>query len=124
MHLKTRVWQAFVQLIQWRSMFGKIKKYATKKVLQSQLKNVPEDQRQLIMELVEKDPQLFETIAKEIQEDMKKNGSTQEAAAMKVFPKYQQQLVAAMSPQMRQKMMGMAGAPTAGKFNPNGSIRR
>ena len=105
-------------------MFSKVKKFAVKKMLQSQLKNVPEDQQQMIMELVEKDPKLIEAIAKEMQAEMKTNGNNQMAAAMKVLPKYQQQLAAAMSPEMRQKMMQMSGAPTAGKFNPNGSIRR
>jgi len=105
-------------------MLGKVKNYAMKKLLQSQLKNVPEDQQQMIMELVEKDPKLFEQIAKGMQAEMKANGNNQMAAAMKVLPKYQQQLAAAMSPEMRQKMMQMTGAPTAGKFNPNGSIRQ
>ena len=105
-------------------MFSKIKNYAVKKMLQKQLKDAPADQQQMIMELVEKDPQLFERIAKEMQDEMKKNGNNQMAAAMKVLPKYQQQLAAAMSPEMRQKMMQMQGAPNAGKFNPNGSIRR
>ena len=104
-------------------MFGKLKQAAIKKLLQSQLKNVPEDQQKMIMELVEKDPALFQKIAKEMQAELKSNGNNQMAAAMKVLPKYQTELTAAMSPEMRQKLMQMqAGA--AGKFNPNGSIRK
>ncbi len=104
-------------------MFGKLKQAAIKKVLQSQMKGVPADQQQMIMELVEKDPKLFEKIAKEMQEELKSNGNNQMAAAMKVLPKYQTELTAAMSPEMRQKLMQMQmGA--AGKFNPNGTIRQ
>lgn len=104
-------------------MFGKIKQYATKKVLDRHLKDVPEDQKQLVTELVEKNPQLFEKIAKEIQAEMKQNGNNQMAAAMKVLPKYQAELQKNMSPELMQKLAQMQGG-AAGKFNPNGSIRR
>jgi hypothetical protein len=104
-------------------MFGKMKQFAMKKVLQSQMKNVPEDQQKMIMEMIEKDPALFEKIAKEMQAEMKTNGNNQQAAMMKVLPKYQQQIMAAMSPEMKDKLMQMQmGAQ--GQFNPNGSIRK
>jgi len=104
-------------------MFGKIKNYAMKKLLDSQLKDMPADQRQMIMEMVEKDPKLFEKIAKEMQAELKVNGKNQMAAAGKVLPKYQAEIMKVMSPEMKQKLVQMqAGA--AGKFNPNGSIRR
>ena len=104
-------------------MFGKMKNYAMKKVLQSQMKNVPEDQQQMIMEMLEKDPALFEKIAKEMQAELKSNGNNQMAAATKVLPKYQQEIMAVMSPEMKEKMMKMQGGVAAGQFNPNGSIR-
>ncbi|MCA9366502.1 hypothetical protein KC722_02895 [Candidatus Kaiserbacteria bacterium] len=104
-------------------MFGKIKNFAVKKLIEKQLKNVPADQQQMIMELVEKDPKLFEKIAKEMQEELKKNGNNQMAAGMKVLPKYQAEIMKIMSPQMQQKLAAMQGG-TAGRFNPNGSIRR
>ncbi|MCA9363135.1 hypothetical protein KC851_02350, partial [Candidatus Kaiserbacteria bacterium] len=69
-----------------------------KKVLDSQMKNVPEDQKQMIMEMVEKDPKLFEKIAKEMQAELKTNGNNQMAAATKVLPKYQAEIMAVMSP--------------------------
>lgn len=104
-------------------MFGKLKQYALKKVLQSQMKNVPADQQEMIMTMIEKDPALFEKIAKEMQEELKKNGNNQMAAAMKVLPKYQQQIMGAMSPEMKEKLMKMQmGAQ--GQFNPDGSVRR
>lgn len=104
-------------------MFGKVKNYAIKKLVQSQMKNVPADQQQMIMELLEKNPQLFEKIAKEMQEELKRNGDNQMQAAMKVLPKYQKEIMAAMSPEMQQKLAQMQGG-TQGRFNPNGSIRR
>jgi phenylalanyl-tRNA synthetase alpha subunit len=104
-------------------MFGKLKNYAIKKLLETQLKSVPEEQRALIMALVEKNPKLFETIAKELQAEMKSNGNNQMKAAMKILPKYQQEILAVMSPEMKAKMMGMAQG-IQGKFNPNGTIRK
>ncbi len=96
---------------------------AVKKMLKSQMKGVPEDQQAMIMEMVETNPELFQKIAKEMQAEMKSNGNNQMAAAMKVLPKYQAEIAKSMSPEMQQKMLQMQGAPTAGKFNPDGSIR-
>ena len=104
-------------------MFGKIKDFAIKKVLEKQLKGVPEDQKEMIMTMVEKDPKLFEKIAKELQAEMKTNGNNQMAAASKILPKYKTEIMGAMTPQMKEKMMKMQMG-TQGQFNPNGSIRR
>jgi hypothetical protein len=104
-------------------MFGKMKNFAMKKILQSQMKNVPEDQQKMIMEMMDKDPALFEKIAKEMQAELKSNGNNQMAAATKVLPKYQKEIMAIMSPEMKEKMMKMQGGAAAGQFNPNGSIR-
>lgn len=104
-------------------MFGKVKNYAVKKMLQSQMKDVPADQQAMIMEMVENDPKLFEKVAKEMKEEMKQNGNDQMAAAMKVLPKYQQEIQAAMSPETREKFAKMQmGAQ--GQFNPDGSLRK
>jgi hypothetical protein len=104
-------------------MFGKVKNFALKKLLDSQLKDVPADQKQMIMEMMEKDPKLFEKIAKEMQAELKNNGNNQMSAAMKVLPKYQKEIMAVMSPEMKQKLMNMQANAT-GTFNPNGTIRR
>lgn len=104
-------------------MFGKVKNFAVKKMLQSQLKDAPPEQKEMIMGLMEKNPKLFEQIAKEIQEEMKTNGSNQTAAAMKVLPKYQKELLDSMSPEMREKLIQQQMGHQ-GKFNPNGSIRK
>lgn len=104
-------------------MFGKVKNYAMKKMLQSQMKDVPQDQQDMLLEMVDKDPKLFESMAKEMQEEMKKNGNNQMAAAMKVMPKYQAQLQQIMSPEMKEKLAQMQGG-AQGQFNPDGSIRQ
>ncbi len=104
-------------------MFGKLKNMAIKKLVQSQMKNVPVEQQQMIIEMLEKKPELFEKIAKEMQAELKANGNNQMAAAMKVLPKYQQEILAVMSPEMKEKLAKMQmGAQ--GQFNPDGSIRR
>ena len=104
-------------------MFGKMKQFAMRKILQSQMKNVPEDQQKMIMEMVEKDPVLFEKIAKEIQAELKNNGNNQMAAATKILPKYQKEILAIMSPEMKEKLMKMQmGA--AGKFDGSGRINK
>ena len=58
-------------------MLGKVKNFALKKLIDSQMKGVPEDQKQMIMEMLDKDPKLFEKIAKEMQAELKLNGNNQ-----------------------------------------------
>lgn len=104
-------------------MFGNLKNFAMRKLLERQLKNAPPEQKEMIMALMEKNPVVFEKIAKEMQDELKKNGNNQMAAAMKVLPKYQKEIMEAMSPEMKEKLVQMQGG-AAGRFNPNGSIRR
>ncbi len=104
-------------------MFGKLKQFALKKVLQSQMKDAPPEQQKMILEMLEKDPALFEKIAKEMQDELKRNGNNQMAAAMKVLPKFQKEIMGAMSPEMKEQLVKMQmGAQ--GRFNPNGTIRQ
>lgn len=98
-------------------MFQGAKNFMMKKLLEKQLKNVPADQKELIMTLVEKDPKLFEKIALEMQAEMK-SGKDQMAAAMKVMPKYQAELQALMGDKLPQMQKGGT------QFNPNGTIHR
>lgn len=87
------------------------------------MKDAPPEQQKMILEMLEKDPALFEKIAKEMQEELKKNGNNQMGAAMKVLPKYQKEIMTVMSPEMKEQLVKMQmGAQ--GKFNPNGSIRK
>lgn len=99
-------------------MFGKVKNFMMKKLLEKQLKNAPPDQREMIMTMMEKDPALFEKIAKEMQAEMK-SGKDQMAAAMKVMPKYQAQIRELMGDKMPAPQQG-----SGTRFNPNGSIHR
>lgn len=78
----------------------------------------------MIMEMLEKDPELFEQIAKEMQAELKSNGNNQMAAAQKVLPKYQQQIMAVMSPEMKEQLMRMQMGGGAGQFGADGSIRK
>lgn len=98
-------------------MFGKAKNYVMKKLLEKQLKDAPPEQRELVMTLMEKNPELLEKIAVEMQAEIKA-GKTQMAAAMKVMPKYQKELQAAMGDKMPQQQGGQV------RFNPNGSIHK
>lgn len=74
-------------MLEYRSMF----KFLSKKLIESQLKKLPKEQQELIMALMEKDPKLFETIAKEIKE-MTKNGMDEQLASMNVMMKYKPQI--------------------------------
>lgn len=100
-------------------MFDKAKNFFMKKLLERQLKDAPADQREMIMTMMEKDPELFQKIAKEMEAEIKA-GKTQMSAAMKVMPKYQKELQAIMGDKMPVQQRGAGGA----RFNPNGSFRR
>lgn len=62
-----------------------------RKMLERQTKNLPKDQREQLMMMLEKDPDLFMKIAQEVQAEMKK-GKDQMSAAIIVMPKYQARL--------------------------------
>lgn len=68
-----------------------IKSFLMKKMLKSQLKGVPEAQQDMIITAVEKNPELFENIAKEVQEKIK-GGMDQQAATMQVMMAHQKEL--------------------------------
>ena len=62
-----------------------------KKMLKSKMKDIPEDQQDKIIGAIEKNPELFQKIAVEVQEKMK-GGMDQMTASMQVMQKYQDQL--------------------------------
>jgi hypothetical protein len=99
-------------------MFGKVKNFMMRKLLEKQLKDAPADQREMIMTMIEKDPALFEKIATEMQAEIK-SGKDQMAAAMKVMPKYQDQIRALMGDKFPAPQQG-----SGPRFNPNGTIHR
>jgi len=65
--------------------------FVMKKLLASKMKNVPQDQQDKIFALLEKDPQLFQTIAAKAQEKMKQ-GMSQMDAVMAVAREHEAEL--------------------------------
>lgn len=68
-----------------------IKDFFVKKLIQSKLKNVPEEQQEQIIKLVTENPELFEKIGKEIQQKTKE-GKSEMVASMEVMRKYQSEI--------------------------------
>ena len=68
-----------------------IKNFLMKKMLQSQMKGVPQAEQDKILAMLDKDPALFQKIAEETQAEMKK-GKSQMDAAMFVAKKYENDL--------------------------------
>ena len=65
-----------------------VKDYLIKKVVESKLKDVPEAQREQILALVTKNPELFKKIGEEIDRRVKGGGEPQMKATMEVMKKY------------------------------------
>lgn len=56
------------------------------------MKDVPVEQREQIMSLVKKDPELFKKIGEEVDRRVKKGGEPQMKATMEVMKKYRAEL--------------------------------
>jgi hypothetical protein len=65
------------------------KNFLLKKMLRTQ--GVPEAQIDMVINMMEKDPELFKNIALEIQEKVK-NGMDQTTASMEIMKKYENEL--------------------------------
>lgn len=68
-----------------------LKEFLMKKMLQSKLKGVPEAEQEKILQIVEKNPELFQKIALEVQEKIKA-GKDQMSATMEVIKSYEEEL--------------------------------
>lgn len=68
-----------------------IKNFLMKKMLASQMKGVPQAEQDKIFTMIEKNPELFQKIGLEVQEEMKK-GTDQMAATMAVVKRYEDEL--------------------------------
>jgi hypothetical protein len=68
-----------------------IKEFLIKQAVKHGTKNLPVEQQEMLAKAVEKDPKLFEKIAKEI-EELKKSGKPEMYAALDVMKKYQKEL--------------------------------
>jgi len=70
---------------------GFFKNFIMKQAIKSQMKGVPQVQQDMMLSAVEKDPQFFENIAKEIEQKIKE-GKSKTAASMEVMRKHQDEL--------------------------------
>ncbi len=68
-----------------------LKTFLMKQAIKSQMKGVPKEQQEMMMSAIEKDPQFFENIAKEIEQKVKE-GKSKTAASMEVMRKHQDEL--------------------------------
>ncbi len=73
-----------------------VKNFLLKKMAQRQLKNMPKDQQEMIMTLIENNPDLFVKMSKEVEHKIKKEGKDQMLAMMEVGKKYQKELKEAL----------------------------
>jgi 2-oxo-4-hydroxy-4-carboxy--5-ureidoimidazoline (OHCU) decarboxylase len=68
-----------------------IKNFLKKQIMKRQMKDVPEAEQEKMFAMVEKNPDLFQKIAKEIEAEVKL-GKDQMSATMMVTKKYQSEL--------------------------------
>lgn len=68
-----------------------LKQFLMKRAMAAQLKDIPEEQRNKIIAVVEKNPEFFERLALDIQEKIK-NGMTQEEATVTVLAANQEEM--------------------------------
>lgn len=72
-----------------------LKKFLMKQAMKTQLKGVPEDQQEMLLDMVEKNPAFFEGLAKEMQEGLK-SGRDQQAVMMEIMQKHKDELAGLM----------------------------
>jgi chaperonin cofactor prefoldin len=75
-----------------------IQKFLVRQALKMKMKDMPEAQREQILTLVEKDPELFKKIGEEVDRRVK-GGENQMKASMEVMKKYRSELSALVGPQ-------------------------
>lgn len=68
-----------------------LKTFLMKKMLKSKMQGVPEEQQEKIFTAIEKNPELFQKIAAEVQAKVK-GGQGEMEAAKEVMKKYQSEL--------------------------------
>jgi hypothetical protein len=72
-----------------------IQDFLVRQMLKSKLKNVPKEQQEMILALVQKDPELFKKIGEEV-DRRTKGGEQQMKATMEVMKKYRAELAVLM----------------------------
>ena len=68
-----------------------IKQFLLKQMLKSKMKDVPEEEREKALRMVEKNPDLFMKIAEEVKQKVT-SGKTERDAAIEVFRDQQEEL--------------------------------
>ena len=71
-----------------------IQDFILNQAMKWKMKDVPPEQREQIMTLVKKDPELFKKIGEEVDRRVKKGGEPQMKATMEVMKKYRSELAA------------------------------
>jgi DNA-binding phage protein len=74
-----------------------VQDFFLRQMMKAKMKDVPEAQREQIMALVTKDPELFKKIGEEVDRRVKKGGEPQMKATMEVMKKYRAELSKLMS---------------------------
>jgi len=72
-----------------------LKRFLMKQAMKSQLKGVPAEEQERILDMVERNPEFFEKLAAELQEAMK-SGKDQQAVAMEIMQKHRVELAKLM----------------------------
>jgi hypothetical protein len=72
-----------------------IQKFLVRQALKMKMKDMPEAQREQILALVEKNPDLFKKIGEEVDRRVK-GGENQMKASMEVMKKYREELAGLM----------------------------
>lgn len=75
-----------------------IQKFLVRQALKMKMKDMPEAQREQILALVEKNPDLFKKIGEEVDRRVK-GGENQMKASMEVMKKYREELSGLVGPQ-------------------------
>jgi hypothetical protein len=73
-----------------------VQNFLLKQVAKHKMKDVPEAQRDAMLAMVEKNPELFKKIGEEIERRTKKGGEPQTKATMEVMKKYRAELAQMM----------------------------
>jgi hypothetical protein len=73
-----------------------LKKFLMKQAMKSQLKGIPESEQEMLLDMVERNPDFFENLAKELQEGMK-SGKDQQTVALEVMQKHKDELAKLMA---------------------------
>lgn len=68
-----------------------IQDFFMRKMIESKMKDVPKEEQERILNLIQKNPELFKKIAEEIQTEMSK-GKDQMQASMEVMMKYKDEV--------------------------------